>query len=738
MAGKAKVGEGYVEITTDVDDNKVRKSAEKAGDDFEKSFSSRVGSKLKTGLSNKLQGIFSGIFTKVLPAMGAALNLGLALGPMFVHMAIGIVHVVSAAGAAAPALLSLGASFGILMAVVKGFGPAFQQAFTPVTDALDKAELAAGRLAVKGLQPLASSFVKLNMPAISSMMNRIGVVTNQVAGGFLRWANSSAGVAAIRNIMAGVADLAERIGPSIQGVVISFVAMLGRIAKVSSAAGGNGLAGALDKVNGWLDKITAASVQSGLDRLRDAFHSIVGGVTTLVGWIRTAIRLFQQYRPEIYAIADVLGVLAIAFGGPVVAIGAAVGMIIRHFDLVKAAVGQVRAFFSNPVGAGFLDNLRKAAEVLWPALVGAFNSIKAQVLPVLQAIWGKISGPGGLIQSFGEFLAAVAPLVAWFVGVLGPVVGFVIANVLTKIEGFVQIITGIFQILTGILTGNWSKAWEGVKNIFGGAVKVLLSKIALMPSLMLAKLLKIIPVFAGVFSKVSSSAASWASKLLADVGRWLGGLPGKAAAGVRNLWSAMAGAFSSAASGARAGAERLVSGAIGILKGLPAQAKAQMGRARDAIKGAFAGAGGWLVGAGGAILRGLVSGLRGAVGAAVGAAVNAAKSVISGLKGALGIHSPSKVAAKEVGRWIPPGIAQGVEDAMPAANARIKGVAPAAVTAAASTAVIPAQRQATSSVHVEHLEVNVTGVLDPSNPVAARKLAAMIFESIKKYERSYA
>lgn len=41
--------------------------------------------------------------------------------------------------------------------------------------------------------------------------------------------------------------------------------------------------------------------------------------------------------------------------------------------------------------------------------------------------------------------------------------------------------------------------------------------------------------------------------------------------------------------------------------------------------------------------------------------------IVDGVKDALGIGSPSKVFAKEVGRWLPAGVAQGFETAMPAA-----------------------------------------------------------------------
>lgn len=39
--------------------------------------------------------------------------------------------------------------------------------------------------------------------------------------------------------------------------------------------------------------------------------------------------------------------------------------------------------------------------------------------------------------------------------------------------------------------------------------------------------------------------------------------------------------------------------------------------------------------------------------------------IVDGAKRALGIHSPSRVFAKEVGKWIPPGVGVGIEDSMP-------------------------------------------------------------------------
>ena len=68
------------------------------------------------------------------------------------------------------------------------------------------------------------------------------------------------------------------------------------------------------------------------------------------------------------------------------------------------------------------------------------------------------------------------------------------------------------------------------------------------------------------------------------------------------------------------------------------------------------------------ILEGIGEGIKNAVGAVVDAAKNACSKVVDGVKGFFGISSPSKLMAKEVGQFLPAGIAVGIEDNMDSAN----------------------------------------------------------------------
>ena len=68
------------------------------------------------------------------------------------------------------------------------------------------------------------------------------------------------------------------------------------------------------------------------------------------------------------------------------------------------------------------------------------------------------------------------------------------------------------------------------------------------------------------------------------------------------------------------------------------------------------------------ILEGIGEGIKGAVTGLVNAAKDACSKVVGGVRSFFGINSPSKLMAKEVGKFLPEGIAVGIEDNMDSAN----------------------------------------------------------------------
>lgn len=112
---------------------------------------------------------------------------------------------------------------------------------------------------------------------------------------------------------------------------------------------------------------------------------------------------------------------------------------------------------------------------------------------------------------------------------------------------------------------------------------------------------------------------------------------------------------------------RLTSAIITLMNGMARnieqsapQMRSAAGNLLRAIIEAFPG--GALVTAGFDLMAGLAKGIGNAVGSVISKAKEVAGNIVGAVKGALGIHSPSRVMRDEVGRYLPQGIAVGMED----------------------------------------------------------------------------
>ena len=424
----------------------------------------KLGTKLKeTALSGLKMATSAGAVAStaltLAPAIGAVVNWTIGLG--------------KASIGAAPALLGMAAAGLFIKATFTRIMPELLKSFNPFLQSLTDAGNRAGLLASAGIAPLTAKFAQLNMPAISSGMNEIAKSTNGVVKGTLAWGNSTAGVMAIRNIVQSAGDAFAFVAPHITRVVIALGNMLGRITAVSTAAGASGLSGILDKVAAYFDRVNAATVLKGMADLKTKIGEAVQLFKDIAHWVSNAIEFFRTFKTEIQIVGTALSILAIVTGGPVVAVIAAVGLIIRYWDQLKAAYQAFVGYFTqNPIGVGFLDNLRSASEAVIGPLKKAWDTIWSAIGPVLTQIWDKIQNQ--FIPAMGQFIAAIAPVVAFMINVLGPVVASIWAGILNVISGAISVITGIIQVFTALLTGNWSAAWQGVQNIVSGAGQIIL------------------------------------------------------------------------------------------------------------------------------------------------------------------------------------------------------------------------------------------------------------------------
>lgn len=132
----------------------------------------------------------------------------------------------------------------------------------------------------------------------------------------------------------------------------------------------------------------------------------------------------------------------------------------------------------------FATNTIELFRMIWDMVI---NPIIKPFLEEMGVLWDKHISK--LIKEIGDFIMSlvngaleiynvwILPIINWITkklepawtmvwstisGVFGTVVGFISDSV----GGIIKIFRGIIDFITGIFTGNWKKAWEGVKTIF--------------------------------------------------------------------------------------------------------------------------------------------------------------------------------------------------------------------------------------------------------------------------------
>ncbi|MCI7302301.1 MAG: phage tail tape measure protein [Clostridia bacterium] len=186
--------------------------------------------------------------------------------------------------------------------------------------------------------------------------------------------------------------------------------------------------------------------------LRPLAETVFDGINTALDW---TLSHTTEIKAALKAIAVGLSGFAVA------AIVTKLTSSLKEYGGVMKAVksGQTAlnaAMKANPAGLIILGitalvsafvyfwNTSKSFRNFW---IGLWNSIKSKVI---------------------EGYQAVKPILDMLGGVLKGVLGVAISYIMTQLSNLKLIFSGLISFISGVFTGNWRKAWEGVKSIFAG------------------------------------------------------------------------------------------------------------------------------------------------------------------------------------------------------------------------------------------------------------------------------
>lgn len=260
-------------------------------------------------------------------------------------------------------------------------------------------------------------------------------------------------------------------GPGMLSDAIS--AVFGMSAVDSGALVQNGLEAVGSFISGVKTGISAAApvVESVWKTITGTFQPLIEGMIPLVGGLfdmlatraGLVVEAAQRFSPLLNSIANTLmpafTATGQALGGVLGNLGSVISNNIvpglEHFAGTMMGIGQNILTAVTPVIERISTFIQTIVPVLGPAL--------QQWHSLLGALFQNVLVP------IGDFLAnKIGQNIMDVVNIVGMAVNQVLGFLEPILPAVITYFTGIITFLTGVFTGDWTKAWEGIKTVFTG------------------------------------------------------------------------------------------------------------------------------------------------------------------------------------------------------------------------------------------------------------------------------
>ena len=374
---------------------------------------------------------------------------------------------------------NLGNEDGLVQRVTKHIGGQLQTGIQAISESAP----------AQALQQKISSIVQMGAGAIGKVQNIAGKITGGIGGAIGKGIGAISGAAGnlvTGTIGSGGLDLISAVGGNIASLTSRLPAaanLIGTAFGPLTGIFGSILSSALPIVAVVSSIIAVISIMGDhLDDVRAAIGNVFGeqGLAVFDG-AKAAIQnvgdtIAQAFSPE--KLATVRSAITGMFGEGA---GAAFDGVVQIVQSVVGVLGQLVTFSTTYVKPIITEIFGFVTQTVLPGIMQAFST----AAPYISQI---VSGLGSVILQVATMIAqaiqaALPVIMAVIQGVLAafqvavPVILSVVQSLVASFQAIVASIQGVFDgliaFVTGVFTGNWSQAWEGVKQIFGNAFNAL-------------------------------------------------------------------------------------------------------------------------------------------------------------------------------------------------------------------------------------------------------------------------
>lgn len=420
-----------------------------------------------------------------------------------------------------------------------------------------------------------------------------------------------------------------------------------------------------DLANKLSDAFANEELQSSIDKISDAIGNLVSGIAGLVeNFLPTIIDLISWIISNAPTIISLLG--GIAVGMKVFQIGSSIATFVSGFKSAMTAVqgvsGAFKAFNSvlkaNPIimVVSIIAGLVTALVTLWNtnegfrnAVISAWNAIKSAFEIVINAIVGFFTET--IPNAWNSFITGIQNLGQTIWNTLVNAWNSIVSFFTETIPAWIQSVITWFQQLPyniGLLIGQilghiiqfgvnaWNWVTTELPKIILGIVQWFMELPGRIWNWLLETVVKINQWGVEMWNKATTAV----SNMINSVVNWFKELPGR-------IWNWLVETVVKVnqwgidmINKGKQAAGDLVTNIVDTIKNLPSK---MLEIGKNIVQGIWDG------------ITGMVSWLKDKISGFLG-------GIVDGVKGVLGIHSPSKVFNKEVGRFMAMGIGEGFED----------------------------------------------------------------------------
>ena len=391
-----------------------------------------------------------------------------------------------------------------------------------------------------------------------------------------------------------------------------------------------------------VEKITEwANAFANLDKETQETILKIAGIVAIAG---PALTVFGQISNGVSALITGFGKLKTAFSAG----GAGIKILSNAFKLLTSPAGIVIAVITAIIGImvvlyntseDFRNTVNKGFEQIKNALINMWNTIQ----PALQQLG----------EAFGGLLEKLKPLGDFLVSVLA-VAFTVVANVLTVL---INVITQVLTFFVNLVTTVITFFTETIPNAFNNFVTTVTNFVT-----SVIDWFKNLPYNLGVIvGEMLANIANFGLRLIEfattdipnfinNVVNWFKQLPGKIWEWLTNAINNVTNWGTDLANKGKEAAQNLFNNIVDTIQNLPSKL-AEIGK--NLVQGLWNGitsAGNWL--------KDKISSFAG--------------GIIDGFKSTFGIHSPSKVMNKEIGRYLALGLGEGFNDNIKSVYSKMK------------------------------------------------------------------